>query len=329
MLSQRLTLALETDAVSLPEEGVIAVIGPDGAMDLSMLPKDRIQVVQRHFPHHAAFQRQGFETATQIGTSYAAAIVCLPRAKSEARQMLAAVRAATDGPIVIDGQKTDGIDSILKEAKKRGQVGEVISKAHGKIFAVTDANFSDWATTVQNSIGGGFKTAPGVFSADGVDPGSALLAETLPRKLPGRVVDLGAGWGFLSDAILKREGVARVDLVESDHAALEMARLNITDERAVFHWADAREFRPEALADHVVTNPPFHQGRSADPSLGRAFIASAAAMLTPRGQLWLVANRHLPYEQALEDAFSTVQTLGQTPSFKLFHAASPKRRRKG
>ncbi|MEK6216791.1 MAG: class I SAM-dependent methyltransferase [Boseongicola sp.] len=51
--------------------------------------------------------------------------------------------------------------------------------------------------------------------------------------------------------------------------------------------------------------------------------------MEPKGQLWLVANRHLPYENTLEDAFHTVQPLGQTSSFKLFRATSPTRRRIG
>ena len=43
----------------------------------------------------------------------------------------------------------------------------------------------------------------GIFSADHIDPGSALLAEHLPKNLRGRVADLGAGWGFLSRAALE------------------------------------------------------------------------------------------------------------------------------
>jgi 16S rRNA (guanine1207-N2)-methyltransferase len=41
-------------------------------------------------------------------------------------------------------------------------------------------------------------TRPGVFSADGPDPASQALAAHLPEKLPTRMVDLGAGWGWLS-----------------------------------------------------------------------------------------------------------------------------------
>ena len=70
-------------------------------------------------------------------------------------------------------------------------------------------------------------------------------------------------------------------------------------------------------------NPPFHAGRNPDPALGRAFIAAAAGMLAPHGKLWMAANRHLPYEDALATHFRHCDSLPGTPAFKLFHAHRP------
>ena len=329
MLSERLSLALDTGALTLPPSGTVAVIGARAGDLPDALPKEQVEIVARLYPDHAAFREAGYSVKTEVGGPYAAAIVCLPRSKAEARALILAARRATTGPVIIDGQKTDGVDSILKDVRRHAETGEVLSKAHGKIFSFEGGDFSDWETGRTPLVEGRFRTSPGVFSADGVDPGSRALAEALPKTLKGHVVDLGAGWGYLADAILSREGVTSLDLVEADHAALEDARHNITDPRARFHWADARTFRPETLANHVVMNPPFHEGRAADPELGRAFIRAAAAMLAPKGQLWLVANRHLPYEATLQDAFRDVQTLGQTASFKLYIASHPRLPRKG
>lgn len=115
--------------------------------------------------------------------------------------------------------------------------------------------------------------------------------------------------------------------MEAEADALDCARLNITDERAMFHWADAQEFTDEQPFDTIVTNPPFHTSRKAEPSLGEAFIAAAARLLSPQGELWLVANRHLPYEAALRDAFTTVEEAGGDPAFKIFRAVRPRRKR--
>ena len=53
--------------------------------------------------------------------------------------------------------------------------------------------------------------------------------------------------------------------------------------------------------------------------------SAAARLLRPKGQLVLVANRHLPYEADLELAFSQVTVLVQEAGFKVIHARSPKR----
>ena len=328
MLGVRLELAIDGALIDVPPEGQIAVIGARAGDDLSALPKDRVEVVQRHFPDHRAFADAGFATAVDLGGPYAMAIVALPRAKAELRTTIAAAAKATTGPLVIDGLKNEGIDSALKELRKRADVGQVLSKAHGKLFAVTGGDFSDWAARDTGLINGRFQTAPGTFSADGLDPGSIALIEALPDKLSGNIVDLGAGWGLLADDALART-TGHVDLVEADHAALAAARANITDPRARFHWADARDFRPETPPAHVICNPPFHTTRSADPSLGRAFIKSAGAMLARHGTLWLVANRHLPYEKTLEETFRDVQSLGQTAQYKLYRASKPRALRKG
>lgn len=331
MLAARLSLALDDDALHLPESGRIAVVSPPVDADLSDLPKDRVTVVSRHFPAHEAFRSRGYDTSVAPDGPYALSILCLPRAKAEARAALAEVLPLTEGPVVIDAQKTDGVESMLKELRKQGEVGPVVVKAHGKLFTFQGDVPAEWAARpliVPGTDGATFQTAPGAFSADGVDPGSAALADALPADLKGHVVDLGAGWGFLSRAVLHRPKVTRLDLVEADHAALDAARHNVDDPRAAFHWADALTFTTDP-ADHVVSNPPFHTGRSADPALGQAFIKSAARLLRPKGRLWLVANRHLPYEKSLDETFGVVNVLTETNGFKVTLAQNPRRSRKG
>ncbi|WP_444667301.1 class I SAM-dependent methyltransferase [Cereibacter changlensis] len=329
MRSARLTLALETGAVVLPDTGTIAIYRPRGGDDLSALPKDRLLVVQGFRPDHDAFAAQGYRVTVQGGSGHAAAIVCLPRAKAEARALLAeATRAVLPGGlVVVDGQKTDGVEAVYRDLGERLGVSATLSKAHGKLFSFAAApGLEDWAAQPQQ-VEGGFQTLPGVFSAGGPDRGSMLLAEALPASLPGRGIDLGAGWGFLSRAVLAREGVKQLDLVEAEAAALDCARINITDPRARFHWADATSFKPEKLADFIVCNPPFHISRDADPALGMGFLQAAARLLQPAGVLWLVANRHLPYDRGLATLFREVKDIGGDSAFKLIRAARPERAR--
>ena len=67
-------------------------------------------------------------------------------------------------------------------------------------------------------------------------------------------------------------------------------------------------------------NPPFHSGQAADVDLGRAFLTSAAAALKRGGKLFLVANRQLPYESALDDLRLAWRKAAEDNTYKLLFA---------
>lgn len=303
------------------------LLGPSAAIapDMRRFDLAATQIVQPFAPEHDALKAQGFHVSPDLpdAQDFDAAVVFLPRARAQARAMIydAAARLSPGGSLWIDGQKTDGIDGMLREIRAIYPVEEIHSKAHGKIFRLAPGDWvpRDWAARPHQAAPG-FTTLPGVFSADGIDPGSAMLAAALPDRLPTRMVDLGAGWGWLSAQVLARQGAELLHLVEADHAALQSARGNISDARARFHWADARNFSLPDPVNGVVMNPPFHSGRSADPGLGQAFIASAARLLTGAGRLWMVANRHLPYETMLSQHFAKVSEIGGDGRFKVIEA---------
>lgn len=318
-------MALNTGALVLPASGKIAVIRPRIGDDLTSLPKDRVEVVTGFRPDYSYFEQQSWSVARDLEGQYSGAIVCLPRAKDDARALLAqaADHVAPGGLIAVDGQKTDGVDSIYKDLRALLPVSEALAKAHGKIFNFSAGpDLAKWRIA-RSEIADGFVTQPGVFSAAGPDRGSVLLGAALPAKMPARVVDLGAGWGYLSRAILARDGIQSLDLVEAEDAALACARLNIIDPRAAFHWADATGFRPAQPVGAVVCNPPFHTGRDADPALGIAFLVAAHRMLSGSGALYLVANRHLPYDRVLATLFRDIDVIGGDAAFKLTRAAVP------
>ncbi|MDP5217541.1 methyltransferase [Ruegeria sp. 2205SS24-7] len=322
-MSIRLDLARDS---GLTLSDALSVLLPTPAQDLSDLPRTT-EMVQPFKPFHDHFADQGFRCAHASDARCDDVILFLPRAKTQARGFLHQACQRASGRVVVDGAKTDGIDSLLKEVRKRVPVEGPISKAHGKIFwfAADAQAFSDWAMS-DMALVGGYRTVPGVFSSDGIDPASELLIAAMPDRPGGRIADLGAGWGYLSSRLLEREGVYSIDLVEADHAALECARHNVSDPRARFHWADALRWAAPEPEDTVVMNPPFHTSRAADPALGRGFIAAAARALAPNGQLWMVANRHLPYEAALEAHFNRFEELGGDARFKIFNASRPRRR---
>ena len=323
MNPSRLTLALADATLTLPA-GRVAVFGAPAGYDLAALDRASVTIVSHDAVATAGWRDAGYAVTRRPDGAHAAALVVLPRAKDAAKARIA--EAAALAPLVlVDGQKHDGIDSILKAVRAEAPIAGSVAKAHGKLFWIEGAAFPDWAAA--DRVVDGFVTRPGVFSADGPDRGSQALAAALP-PLIGAVADLGAGWGFLARGILAADTVAALHLVEADAVALDCARINVTDPRAAFHWADATRWRPPAPLDAVVSNPPFHAGRAGDPGLGRSFIAAAARMLAPTGSFWMVANRHLPYEAALAAEFAEVEEAGGTPGFKVIHARKPHRHRR-
>ena len=330
MQSARMELALRMGAIPLQSGGLIGVFGAQAGDDLGALPRAQCTIVTAFKPDFDHFERMGFAvvaSATDAPLCHVA-IVCLPRSKTAARDMLAraAGRLVAGGRIVLDGQKTDGIGAVLQDLGGLGAVmDEVVAKAHGKLAVFAPPpGLQEWAALPQ-MVEGGFVTDAGVFSADGPDPASQLLGQILPARLPPRLADFGAGWGYLARAILARDGVRSLDLIEADRRALECARHNIPDPRAQFHWADATQIRPAQPWDGVIMNPPFHTARSPDPALGLAFLRNAHACLTPQGQLWVVANRQLPYTAPLRTLFRDVEEYGSDPRFRLIRAAFPLR----
>ena len=141
-------------------------------------------------------------------------------------------------------------------------------------------------------------------------PAAAGSPPPLAGRLSGRVADLGAGWGWLAQAVLAalaRRSPSSTSTRPRRWRSTPPAPTS-TDPRARFHWTDVTPARPPASPpyDAVIANPPFHQGRAAEPDLGAAFIAAAARILKPSGRLFLVANRQLPYEAVLAIAFRAV-----------------------
>ena len=286
-------------------------------------------------PHAAALERAGLRVVPAVGEGmFELVLVLPPRQREEARALLARAlqHAVPGGTVVASMLNTEGARSA--EADIAALAGNVrsLSKNKCRVFwATADAatmdapRISQWAALdAPRAIADGrFLSRPGLFAWDRIDPASALLASCLPADLSGRGADLGAGFGYLAAEVLERcPDVASMDLYEAEARALELARLNLAGKRAIeiaCHWHDVTGGLP-ARYDFIVSNPPFHQGRADQPELGRAFIAAAAAALNPGGRLWLVANRHLPYEAELARGFSSVRAVKEQDGFKVIEA---------
>ncbi|MBW7922701.1 MAG: methyltransferase [Rubellimicrobium sp.] len=324
MARNRFLAALDEGLVSIADGARVALLRVPGDWPLDGLERAHIGISHGFFPEAARWQARGFDV-TRNAQPADVALVAAPRSRALARA-LAAEAAAAAPVVIVDGQRTDGVDALWRDARARLGAAPTLTMGHGRLFVLhPEDRLADWASAGPVRGADGFFTQPGVFSEGRADPGSRLLAGALPATLPARMGDLGAGWGYLAQAVLARAGVESLDLVEAEALALDCARHNITDDRAAFHWADALAFTPARAWGGIVMNPPFHHGRAGDPGLGHAFIAAARRGLAPNGQLWMVSNRHLPYEETLAAAFRKVIRLREEAGFVVHHATGPRR----
>jgi 16S rRNA (guanine1207-N2)-methyltransferase len=234
---------------------------------------------------------------------------------------------APGGWLIALGPKDKGGSRIHKELEAFGCAVAEESKNHWRICRTArpdklpgvEQAIEDGTPRFDEALG--LWTQPGIFSWDRIDEGSALLIEALP-PLSGHGVDLGCGLGLLTRAVLENADVSAVEAVELDARALAAARRNVADPRAHFHWLDVRAGLSFSGLDFVVMNPPFHSGGADDVALGRAFVQQARKVLRPGGELWMVANRHLPYEAELALLFSKVDEMTKSARFKVVRATA-------
>ena len=335
--------ALET--LMLPFEAGILDFGPDvlflrAKAGTRLPPGARQWTCEQGFrPEADALRSAGLASSPRVSdASHARVLLLLPRQREQSRALLARGLANLDpdGVLVASLANNEGARSAEADLSRLAGNVHSLSKNKCRVFWVSASGATidrelqaTWlALDAPRPVADGrFLSRPGLFAWDRIDDASAMLAACLPGDLHGRGADLGAGFGFLASEVLSRcPAVTSLDLYEADHGALELARQNLDRPDLAnaklqlgFHWHDVSSGLPGRY-NFIVTNPPFHQGREDLPELGRAFIAASAQALLPGGRLWLVANRHLPYEAALATGFAKVRVVEMRDGFKVIEA---------
>lgn len=339
-----LSEALDGDVPWSPSAGDVLFLRARTDARLAVLARSGWTCQQSFKPFADALGRAGLEVVeTAPARRHAAVVVLPPRARDEARALLAQALAHlhADGLLVVAMANNEGARSVQADLERLAGVDGSVSRRRCRVFwsrpraARIDAALqAQWAVQdeLQPIVDGSYVSRPGLFAWDRIDAASALLAAQLPADLAGSAADLGAGYGYLACQLLQRcPGLTALDLYEAEARALAPARANLEAclarcARSVVsavHWHDVTAGLPRAY-DVIVSNPPFHQGRADQPALGQAFIRAAAAALRPHGSLWMVANRHLPYEATLRGAFGVVEARADEAGFKVLRAAEPR-----
>ncbi len=337
-----LLLPFQKGDLSWPKGPKLFLRARDGSA-LRQFPLEGMSCEQSFKPAADALMRAGLDVVEDASSrarpgGHALVLVLPPRQREEARALFARAlsMAAPDGLVVASMPNDEGAKAGEGDLKRLATLAGSLSKHHCRVFWARAGELRDEALLAEwlrldaprPILEGRFTSRPGVFAWDRVDAASALLAAHLPADLAGHGADLGAGYGYLSAEVLEHcPGVTALDLHEAEARALALARDNLRNTSAAlaFHWHDVAT-GVSGPYDFVVMNPPFHaQGREDRPDIGRRFIEVAAGALKPRGRLWLVANRHLPYESVLGSGFGQVRAVAERNGFKVIEAVKAAR----
>lgn len=134
-------------------------------------------------------------------------------------------------------------------------------------------------------------TDSGVFSADRLDPGTAILLDTLPDPpRSGNLVDIGCGYGPIALWLALRAPTATVWGVEVNERARELATANAAAAGA----GNVRIREPGQVPAGIrfaaiVSNPPIRIGKAALHELLLGWLPR----LDPDGAAYLVVQKHL------------------------------------
>ena len=137
-------------------------------------------------------------------------------------------------------------------------------------------------------------SAGGVFSADRLDAGTAVLlrkAELPAVDATGPLLDLGCGFGPISCVLATSAPAATVWAVDVNERALDLTTENA---RRVGAADRLRAVAPDEVPADVTfaqiwSNPPIHIGKGELHELLRRWLPR----LAPDGVAWLVVARHL------------------------------------
>lgn len=165
-----------------------------------------------------------------------------------------------------------------------------------------------------------------VFCLGKLDIGTRFLLENMPEGAFRQIIDLGCGNGLLSLAALEHWPQANVTCCDESLMAIESTKKNLAynfpdqSKRYKVLADHCLSQQPDECADLILCNPPFHQQQAISTAIARQMFTDAKRCLTHRGQLCVIANRHLPYWSMLKKSFQVVKILASNAKFVILIA---------
>jgi len=159
-----------------------------------------------------------------------------------------------------------------------------------------------------------------VFCRDKLDIGTRFFIQHLPTtEGDTQIVDLGCGNGIVGLMAASKNRDARIQFIDESVMAVESARLTFEgsglNNPVTFSVGDALSHCAEQSQDMVLCNPPFHQQTVVGDAIAWRMFKTSRRALRVGGELWVIGNRHLKYQQKLKVLFGNVEQVAANPKF--------------
>lgn len=251
----------------------------------------------------------------------------LPRSLDELDEIaqLVATHAHPDVRLVAGGRvkhMSRSMNEVL--AASFGDVHASLARQKSRVLHATaprEGAATDWPRQQRHEDMGLTVVAHGgVFAGTGIDIGTRLLLEHIPAmRQAERAIDLACGSGVVAAALALARPDLRVLATDQSAAAvastLATAAVNDVGARVEVVRADGLETEPDASAQLIVLNPPFHVGAAVHSGLAERLFADAGRVLEPGGELWCVWNSPLNYRPVLDKVIGSTKQVQRTAKF--------------
>lgn len=261
-------------------------------------------------------------------------IVNFPKSKDELAFTFAMIAPflVEDAKVILVGEKKGGVQSSPKLSEHFLSSCQKIDAArHCLVFAGIvnpdnlnkQFNIDDWFKNYHINIDNielTIASLPGVFSQKKLDVGTALLLDNLPEAMRGKVLDFGCGAGVISCFIGKKFSDTQLSLLDVSALAITSAKKTL-----LLNNLSGDVFASNSLSkvtdnyEHIVSNPPFHQGTKTSYQATEDFLKGIKTHVKASGDITLVANSFLKYLPIMNQHIGPTENLVIKHGFNIYY----------
>lgn len=292
-----------------------------------------------HYAEHQHFQRKGLNTRFAIDyphlANYNQIIIFNPKAKARLQYLLAYIQhhMTQNISVYLVGEKKAGIEGSAKLLSNYGKAIKLDNARHCQLWQTVFSPLTEPRPFVienwlqQYSLSCQDKTLTiyalsGVFSQQQLDVGTEQLLPYLSQVKSGKIADFGCGAGVIACYLATLQPNSQI--IGYDVDAFALVSTEITAQANQLYNIQVQGVSGIADIDNgfdaIVSNPPFHQGVETDYAVSEQLCLQAKSHLNHQGELWIVANQFLNYQQWLKSQFNHCEMKTQQQGFKVLYA---------